>query len=78
MASSLSMMRRGSPNSDGVFTSVARISPLRSTMSGRAVAIASCEAAARRGRRRYDKHGWLPMIAYTAMKAAMAKPTRAL
>ena len=41
-ASSTSMMRCGSANSDGVRTSVARISPLRSRMSGRAVATASC------------------------------------
>ena len=47
IASSLSMMRRGSPNRLGALTSVARISPLRSTMSGRAVAIASCAAARR-------------------------------
>ncbi len=47
IASSLSMMRRGSPNRLGALTSVARISPLRSTMSGRAVAIASCAAVRR-------------------------------
>ncbi len=47
MASSLSMIRRGSPNNDGVLTSVARIAPLRSTISGRAVAIASCAAVRR-------------------------------
>ena len=41
-ASSTSMILRGSANSDGVRTSVARISPLRSRMSGRAVATASC------------------------------------
>ena len=40
-ASSTSMILRGSANSDGVRTSVARISPLRSRMSGRAVATAS-------------------------------------
>ena len=45
-ASSTSMMRRGSANSDGDVTSVARIWPLRSTMSGRAVAIAFLRAGA--------------------------------
>ena len=39
-------MRRGSANSDGVRTSVARIWPLRSTMSGRAVETRSCAAGA--------------------------------
>ena len=47
IASSTSMMRRGSANSEAVFTSVARISPLRSRMSGRAVATASAAGAAR-------------------------------
>ena len=41
LASSTSMIRRGSVNSDGVNTSVAKILPLRSRMSGRAVATAS-------------------------------------
>jgi len=47
MASSLSIRRRGSPNSEGDFTSVARMAPLRSRMSGRAVAIASCDTVRR-------------------------------
>ncbi len=47
IASSLSMMRRGSPNRLAALTSVARIAPLRSTMSGRAVATTSCDAARR-------------------------------
>jgi len=47
VASSTSIMRRGSANSDGVRTSVARISPLRSRMSGRAVATASWAMARR-------------------------------
>ena len=46
-ASSTSMIRRGSANSEGVRTSVARISPLRSRMSGRAVATASGPMARR-------------------------------
>ncbi len=41
VASSTSMILRGSPNSDGMRTSVARMPPLRSRMSGRAVATAS-------------------------------------
>ena len=41
------MILRGSANSDGARTSVARISPLRSRMSGRAVATASCDAPRR-------------------------------
>ena len=40
-------MRRGSANSDGARTSVARIWPLRSTISGRAVEMRSCEPARR-------------------------------
>jgi hypothetical protein len=46
-ASSTSMIRCGSANSEGVRTSVARISPLRSSISGRAVATASCPMARR-------------------------------
>jgi hypothetical protein len=46
-ASSTSMIRCGSPNSEGVRTSVARISPLRSRMSGRAVPTASARMARR-------------------------------
>jgi hypothetical protein len=45
-ASSLSMMLRGSANTETVFTSVASTSPLRSTMSGRAAEIT--DAATRR------------------------------
>ena len=45
-ASSTSMILRGSANSDGARTSVARILPLRSRMSGRAVATASLDGAA--------------------------------
>ena len=48
IASSLSMIRRGSPNRLGALTSVASTSPLRSTISGRAVAIASCDGRAAR------------------------------
>ena len=40
-ASSTSISRFGSPNSEGILTSVARTSPRRSRMSGRAVATAS-------------------------------------
>jgi hypothetical protein len=40
-ASSTSMILRGSANSDGALMSVARMMPLRSRISGRAVAMAS-------------------------------------
>jgi hypothetical protein len=59
-ASSTSMILRGSANSEGVRTSVARISPLRSRMSGRAVATASCAVerfaggAIRRDAKKYE------------------------
>ena len=43
IASSTSMILRGSANSEGTRTSVASTSPLRSMMSGRAVATASEE-----------------------------------
>jgi hypothetical protein len=36
------MSLRGSANSDGVLTSVAMMAPLRSRISGRDVAMASC------------------------------------
>ena len=61
-ASSTSMMRCGSANSEGVRTSVARTSPLRSRISGRAVAdgVRRCRAprqvAVRRGRE-HDQPG---------------------
>jgi hypothetical protein len=41
------MILRGSANSEGERTSVARIAPLRSRMSGRAVAMASLDAPRR-------------------------------
>ncbi len=73
------MIRRGSPNSLGVLTSVASTSPLRSTISGRAVAIASCAAVRRAPWLRADREHDQPAADHRidATKARIAKPTRA-
>ena len=80
-ASSASTTLRGSANSDTERMSVARISPLRSRMSGRVAATASCadRHAAEGGRSVKPRRASRPPISTnSAVKQTMASRTRLL